>query len=376
MIIPTVREIIRKFEQRVPKSLAMGKDPIGLHFGDWNQEVRVVMTTLDIRPSIIQEAIEKNVDLIIAHHPPIFRPVQQFDLTNPQHKMYQEILKHDIAIYAAHTNLDVVSGGVNDWLSEVLQLEKVEVLSPTGTLRQMKIAVFVPKEQASMVRQAMHQAGAGQIGDCYKECSFTTNGVGRFTPTEGANPAIGYVNQAEEVVEEKVEVICYENQVDAIITAMKASHPYEVPAYEVWALENDAKTLGIGRIGQLPEPLSVEEFVTYVKNQFQLKGLRFVTPRNRSLYKIRKVAVLGGSGGSFYQAAVAKGADAFVTGDITYHVAHDIQESPMLLVDAGHHIEVVCIEKLANWLVQWNQEENWNVSVIKSTIDTDPFEFL
>ena len=374
--MPTVREIIRKFEQRVPKSLAMGKDPIGLHFGDWNQEVRVVMTTLDIRPSIIQEAIEKNVDLIIAHHPPIFRPVQQFDLTNPQHKMYQEILKHDIAIYAAHTNLDVVSGGVNDWLSEVLQLEKVEVLSPTGTLRQMKIAVFVPKEQASTVRQAMHEAGAGQIGDCYKECSFTTSGVGRFTPTEGANPAIGQVNQAEEAAEEKVEVICYENQVDTIITAMKASHPYEVPAYEVWALENDAKTLGIGRIGQLPEPLSVEEFVTYVKNQFQLKGLRFVTPRNRSLDKIRKVAVLGGSGGSFYQAAVGKGADAFVTGDITYHVAHDIQESPMLLVDAGHHIEVVCIEKLANWLVQWNQEENWNVSVIKSTIDTDPFEFL
>lgn len=106
--MPTVREIIRKFEQRVPKSLAMGKDPIGLHFGDWNQEVRVVMTTLDIRPSIIQEAIEKNVDLIIAHHPPIFRPVQQFDLTNPQHKMYQEILKHDIAIYAAHTNLSLI----------------------------------------------------------------------------------------------------------------------------------------------------------------------------------------------------------------------------------------------------------------------------
>ena len=144
----------------------------------------------------------------------------------------------------------------------------------------------------------------------------------------------------------------------------------------MWALENDAKTLGIGRIGQLPEALSVEEFVTYVKKQFQLKGLRFVTPRNRSLDKIRKVAILGGSGGSFYQAAVSKGADAFVTGDITYHVAHDIQESPMLLVDAGHHIEVVCIEKLANWLVQWNQEENWNVSVIKSTIDTDPFEFL
>ena len=205
--MPTLREIIRKFEQRVPKSLAMGKDPIGLHFGDWNQEVQVVMTTLDIRPSIIQEAIEKNVDLIIAHHPPIFRPVQQFDLTNPQHKMYQEILKHDIAIYAAHTNLDVVTGGVNDWLSEVLQLAKVEVLSPTGTLRQMKIAVFVPEEQASMVRQAMHEAGAGQIGDCYKECSFTTSGVGRFTPTEGANPAIGQVNQAEEVAEEKVEVI-------------------------------------------------------------------------------------------------------------------------------------------------------------------------
>lgn len=373
--MPTVREIVARFEKRVPKSYALGKDPIGLHFGDWNKEVKTIMTALDIRPSVVQEAIECGVDLIIAHHPPIFNPIKSFDVTIPQNKMYSDLIKHDIAVYAAHTNLDCAPGGLNDWLADTLGLQHTQVLSVTQTLPQVKIAVFVPEAQADKVRKAMHASGAGMVGDCYKECSYTTHGVGRFTPTNGAKPSIGTIEHAEQVAEDKLEMICCESQIDDVVAAMKAAHPYEVPAYEVWPLQNGGKPIGLGRIGELHETMAVEDFLAYVKERFQLDGLRFVTPLGRALTSVQRVAVLGGSGGSCYQDAVRMGADAYITGDITYHTAHDVQESSVMLVDAGHHIEVVCIEALAEWLTAWNEEQSWNIDVLKSAVPTDPFEF-
>lgn len=374
--MPTVREIIARFEQQVPKKYAMGKDPIGLHFGDWNKEVTTVMTTLDIRPEVVDEAINRNVDLIIAHHPPIFMPIKQFDVTNPQIKMYEQLIKHDIAVYAAHTNLDVVPGGLNDWLAEQLQLQNTEVLSATQTLKQYKIAVFVPEAQAEVVRKAMHQAGAGCVGDCYKECSYTTHGVGRFTPTNGAKPTIGTIEHAEQVAEDKLEMICCEDQIQDVVQAMITAHPYEVPAYEIWPLESGAQMLGIGRIGDLPAPMSEQAFLEMVKEVFQLDGLRYVSSRKHSPKIIQKVAVCGGSGGSFLTDVIAKGVDAYITGDITYHTAHDFQESSVVLVDAGHHIEVVCIPELAKWLRSWNEEKEWNIEVLESQVYTNPFEFM
>lgn len=373
--MPTVREVVARFEKAVPKYYAMDRDPIGLHFGDWNQSVQTVMTTLDVRPSVIEEAISKKVDLIIAHHPPIFRPIQQFDVSIPQNRMYQQILKHDIAVYAAHTNLDIVPGGMNDWLAEQLSLSNVQVLSPTQSVKQMKIIVFTPLQHADLVRQAMHQAGGGVIGENYKECSYSTQGIGRFTPVNHASPVIGKLNQAEQVAEEKIEMLCLEHQVDEIIAAMKQAHPYEVPAYEVIALANTGIAVGLGRIGELPVAMSPENFLKHVKEVFQLKGIRYV-PAHHSPKMIQRVAICGGAGDRFYQDAVRKKADAYITGDVFYHTAHDAQETPLLLVDAGHHIEAVCISRLAQWLLEWKQEKNWKMDVLESQSMTDPFEFM
>ena len=356
--MPTVREVVSCFEKRVPKSLSVPKDPIGLHFGDWNQEVKVIMTTLDIRPSVIEEAIAKNVDLIIAHHPPIFRPVALFDLTVPQNKMFQQILKHDIAVYAAHTNLDVVEGGVNDWLADELLLSDVTVMSPTTTIPSVKVITFVPKNDAEKVLEAMFEAGAGTIGDNYKDCAFQSSGVGQFTP--------------EEV---KLEVVCSEEVLSDVLRALREAHPYEEPAIDVFSLKNAGKTLGFGRVGNLPKEMTGDEFIAFVTERFNLKGLRYVPSRVNPEGLISRVAVMGGSGGNYYMDALRNGADAFVTGDIFYHTAHDIQETPLFLVDAGHHIEVVCRKQLAKWVNEWKEENNWDVTVIESETFTDPFEF-
>ena len=373
--MPTVRDVVSRFEKRVPKNLSVPKDPIGLHFGDWNQEVKVIMTTLDIRPSVIEEAIAKKVDLIIAHHPPIFRPVVLFDLTVPQNKMFQQILKHDIAVYAAHTNLDVVEGGVNDWLADELLLTDVTVMSPTTTIPSVKVITYVHKNNAEKVLEAMFEAGAGAIGDNYKDCAFQTSGVGQFTPVKGANPAIGSLNKPEFVEEVKLEVVCSEKVLSDVLKSLRASHPYEEPAIDVFSLKNAGKTLGFGRVGNLSKEMTQEEFITFVTERFKLKGLRYVPSRVNPDGLISRVAVMGGSGGNYYMDALKNGADAFVTGDIFYHTAHDIQETSLFLVDAGHHIEVVCRKQLAKWAREWKEENNWDVTVIESETFTDPFEF-
>jgi len=315
--VPTVRDVVSRFEKRVPKSLSVPKDPIGLHFGDWNQEVKVIMTTLDIRPSVIEEAIAKNVDLIIAHHPPIFRPVALFDLTVPQNKMFQQILKHDIAVYAAHTNLDVVEGG-----AEELLLTDVTVMSPTTTIPSVKVVTYVPENDSKKVLEAMFEAGAGSIGDNYKDCAFQSSGIGQFTPIENANPTIGSLNQREFVEEVKLEVICSEEVLSDVLRGLREAHPYEEPAIDVFSLKNSGKTLGFGRLGNLPKEMTQEEFISFVTERFNLKGLRYVPSRVNPEGRISRVAVMGGSGGNYYMDALRNGADAFVTGDIFYHTAH------------------------------------------------------
>ena len=235
----------------------------------------------------------KNVDLIIAHHPPIFRPVALFDLTVPQNKMFQQILKQDIAVYAAHTNLDVVEGGVNDWLADELLLSDVTVMSPTTTIPSVKVITFVPKNDADKVLEAMFEAGAGTIGDNYKDCAFQSSGVGQFTPVEGAKPAIGSLNKPEFVEEVKLEVVCSEEVLSDVLRALREAHPYEEPAIDVFSLKNSGKTLGFGRVGNLPKAMTGDEFIAFVTERFNLKGLRYVPSRVNPEGLISRVAVMG-----------------------------------------------------------------------------------
>lgn len=369
---PNGQHIIQLFEQYSPKKMAMEGDKIGLQIGTLNKPIHRVMIALDVLEEVVDEAIEKKVDLIIAHHPPIFRPLKQIVTDSPQGKIVEKCIKHNISIYAAHTNLDVAKGGVNDLLAEKLKLTNTKVLVPTYTEELKKLVVFVPESHEECVREAIGQAGAGFIGN-YSHCTFNTSGVGTFLPLEGTNPYIGEKGKLEHVNEVRIETIFPASIQSKVIKAMIKAHPYEEVAYDIYPLENEGETYGLGRIGELNESLSLEQFAKYVKDSLQVEGVRVVGDLSTT---VKKVAVLGGDGNKFIHQAKMSGADVYVTGDIYYHVAHDAMMMGLNIVDPGHHMEKVMKEGVAKKLSELCEEEGISVEIFPSEPSTDPFKFI
>lgn len=365
-------EIIQLFENWSPKKLAMAGDPIGLHIGQLNRLVQRVLVTLDVNEEVVDEAIEHGANLIIAHHPPIFRPLKAIATDTPQGKMFEKCIKNDITIYAAHTNLDIANGGVNDMLAEKLQLTNVEILDETASEQLFKLMVFVPESHAEDLRNALAKAGAGAIGD-YDACSYSSSGEGRFTPQDAATPFIGTSRKNEVVEEQKIEVIFPEGIKNRVLKAMLTAHPYEEPAYDLIRLEQQGERFGIGRIGRLEQPMQLVDFAKFVKEQFQVPALRFVGDETR---EIRKVAVLGGDGNKYIYAAKRRGADVLVTGDLYYHVAHDAEALNLAVVDPGHNIEKIMIPGVAKKMQAYCDDLKYAVTFIESEVITEPFKFM
>ncbi|WP_035322043.1 Nif3-like dinuclear metal center hexameric protein [Peribacillus kribbensis] len=365
-------EIIQLFEQFSPKSLAMEGDPIGLQVGRLGKEVTHVLVALDVTHEVIDEAINMGAELIIAHHPPIFRGLKNLRTDDQQGKLYERLIKHDIAVYAAHTNLDIAKGGVNDLLAGALKLQKQEVLAPTYEIKLKKLAVFCPAEAAEEVRKALAEAGAGHIGN-YSHCSFSTEGKGRFLPLEGTDPYIGKQGSLEEVPEVKIETI-YESQMEKrVLKALFTSHPYEEVAFDIYPLENKGETLGLGRVGYLEKEMTFPEFAEYVKKALNVENVRIVGDPEAV---IKKVAVLGGDGNKYIKAAKFKGADCFVTGDIYYHTAHDALMLGLNLLDPGHNIEKIMKQGVADVMEALCREKKLQTKFSASAVHTDPFIYL
>ena len=369
----SAKTFIRRFEQYCPLWLAEEGDPVGLHIGTLNREIQRVMMTLDVRPEVVEEAIAKKVDLIVAKHPPIFRPIRRLVEDDLQTKMYADLLRHNISVYAAHTNMDIIEDGLNDWFCDMLDVKVDHYLKQTHQVQFKKLVVYVPVEDSQAMRQALGDAGAGQQGN-YMDASYTMIGTGRFTPTEAANPAIGQANQPEKVQEARIEVILPETIQADVLAAMYAVHPYEEPAYDLITLDNAPKTYGIGRVGNLAKPLSIEAFTAKVKKIFGLEGLRIVEPLEPKKM-IQRVAICGGSGGQFYTDAIRANADVYLTGDVSYHVAHDMQTNGLTVIDPGHNIEKVCIPKFVEKMEEWKVEQGWELEIIASETSTNPFQF-
>lgn len=368
---PNGHEIIQLFEQFSPKSLAMEGDKIGLQVGRLNKKVDRVMIALDVLEDVIDEAIEKNVQLIIAHHPIIFRPLKNVLTDTTQGRMVEKLLKHDIAVYAAHTNLDVAKGGVNDLLATALELQEQEVLVPTFDTKLKKLVVFVPASHAEEIRNVLGKSGAGFIGN-YSHCTFSTSGTGRFLPGENTNPFVGHPGQLEEVDEIRIETIIPEPLLKKAITAMIKAHPYEEVAYDVYPTENKGEVLGLGRIGKVSE-MTLGEFAEKVKTALDVERVRVV---GDLASKVRKVAVLGGDGNKYFMNAKFKGADVYVTGDIYYHTAHDAMMQGLNMIDPGHNVEKVMKKGLTAALQKMCREEGYEVEIFPSEVNTDPFQFI
>ncbi|EDL64458.1 Nif3-like dinuclear metal center hexameric protein [Bacillus sp. SG-1] len=365
-------EIISLFETLAPKELAEDGDKIGLQIGRLNQKVDKVMVSLDVLEEVVDEAVEKGVKLIIAHHPPLFRSLKAIKTDTVQGRMIEKLIKNDISVYAAHTNLDVAKGGVNDLLAEALELKDTKLLLPTYKEKLKKLSVFVPKEDAVKVRKALGDAGAGHIGN-YSHCSFSSEGTGRFLPGEGTDPHIGQQGKLEEVQEVKIESIYPTKLEKKVLSALFKSHPYEEVAYDIMLLENEGETLGLGRVGTLAAPMSLKEFAAYAKEKLQVENVRVTGNLKDS---VQKVAVLGGDGNKFIHNAKFSGADVFVTGDLYYHTAHDAMMLGLNVLDAGHHIEKVMKEGVARWMTEKSREKGMNVEYLVSEVNTDPFTFL
>lgn len=366
-------EIIQLFESWSPKKLAcMPNDPIGLALGTLNKPVQNVLVTLDVTHEVVDEAIANGCELIIAHHPPIFMKLSNLRTDNPKGKLFEKILKNDIAVYAAHTNLDVAEGGVNDLLADALQLVDRKILEHTYSEPMLKLTVFVPSSHEVSVRVALANAGAGQIGD-YENCSFTSVGEGRFRALEAANPFVGEVGKMHTLQEKKIEVVLPASQKNRVLRAMLVAHPYEEPAYDLWTLDITTNEQGLGRIGKLAEPMTLQQFAAFVKVQLDVPTLRVVGPLDAVVHK---VAVVGGDGNKYIRTAKFAGADVFVTGDIGFHMAQDAEVDGLHIVDPGHHVEKVMIKGVAQKMATLCTEKKLNVNFIESTVNTEPFQFI
>ncbi|QHS22782.1 Nif3-like dinuclear metal center hexameric protein [Virgibacillus sp. MSP4-1] len=368
----TGQELVKMFEQWAPKSLAMEGDKIGLHVGTLNRKVHKVMVTLDVLENVVDEAIEKNVDFILAHHPFIFKPLKKVTQDDEKGRILGKLMKHDITVYVAHTNLDIANGGMNDMLMDALGIKERDVLIEMGKEELYKFVVFVPESHQEEVREALGNSGAGHIG-LYSHCTFQTQGQGTFKPLEGTNPYIGSQGELEKVDEVRMETIVPKHFLTQVLRAAEEAHPYEEMAYDLYPLENEGTSFGLGRIGTLDKKMSLKEFAEHVKKSFDVPALRVVGDLSKT---IRTVGIIGGDGNKFLTQVKRKGADVFITGDLYYHTAHDAMGIGLNVIDPGHHVEKVMKNGVKHYLEEQCQKDYKDVEIMASEANTEPFQFL
>lgn len=358
-----VREVNNYLENWASLSYQESYDNAGLLVGNPNQVVTGILVALDCTEEIIMEAVEKGCNMVIAHHPIVFKGLKKITGKNYVERAVIIAIKNDVALYASHTNLDHVTPGVNHKIAEKLGLQSVKILSPKKQLL-MKLVTFVPINHTQKVLDAIYEAGAGQIGE-YKNCSFQVGGTGTFTPTGKANPSIGELYKTEKVNENRIEVILPAHLESGVLQALRLAHPYEEVAYYLTALSNENQEVGAGVIGELPEALGESEWLAYLKNRMEVSVIR----HTRLLGKpIQKVAVCGGAGGFLLGDAIRKGADVFVTADYKYHEFFDA-DGQIIICDIGHYeSEVFTKELIHNRL----SEKFTNFAVLNSELITNP----
>lgn len=358
----TCQVIIDMLESLAPRYLAENWDNVGLLVGSPAQKVQNVLVTLDVTPEVVDYTIENQIGMIVSHHPFIFKSLNRIRTDMPMGNMLAKLVKADVAVYAAHTNLDSANGGVNDILADKLGLQKVEALDISYTEKLLKLIVFVPKAHADQVREAMTSAGAGYIGK-YSHCTFQTEGIGSFKPLEGTAPYIGKQGVVEFVPEYRLETILPEKISRRVINAMLKVHPYEEVAYDLYSVIQPGLQYGLGRVGYLATPITFEEFVDVVKKVLGLKAVQAAGIPDK---RIRKVAVCGGSGASLIHKAVFKGADVLVTGDVKYHEAQEAALNDLGIIDAGHFAtEQPVVHALGEYLKQCAKENKWNITIME-----------
>jgi dinuclear metal center YbgI/SA1388 family protein len=328
-----VREIIRLLEDWAPPVLQESYDNSGLIVGDRNAEITKVLVSLDCTEEVVAEAEAVGAGLIVSHHPIVFGGLKSLTGATYVERTVIRAIRSGIAIYAIHTNLDNVFSGVNYELATALGCEpnSLKILRPKPDLL-TSIVVFCPKENAESIKEAMHEAGAGAIGD-YDMCSFSSEGEGAFRPDENADPFIGSSGEVSRVDETRIEVLCERSQAGNVISAAKRAHPYEEMAHFVTNISNKDKSIGSGMIGKLKDSITWECFLDATKTALQATHIKHTSPVGKM---VKTIAVCGGSGSFLLRDAISKGADVFVTSDFKYHEFFDA-DNKIMIADVGHY---------------------------------------
>jgi dinuclear metal center YbgI/SA1388 family protein len=325
-----LRELCAFFEELAPLLYQESYDNSGLQLGDYSMELSGALVTLDVTEEVIEEAIQKKLNLIIAHHPLIFSGIKSITGKNMVERIVIKAIRNNIAVYAAHTNLDSIKEGVNGKICEIIGLENCKILDPLAG-RIKKLVVFVPNSHAEKVRESLFEGGAGTIGN-YDYCSFNLEGEGTFRGDISTNPFVGQAGKVHRERETRIEVVFPEHLKGRVITAMLQAHPYEEVAYDIYSMDNKNPQIGLGMIGELKESCTEEKFLKMLKSSFKTGVIKHSDLRAK---KIKRVAVCGGAGSSLLRKAISQKADVFVSGDFKYHQFFDA-DGKILIADIGH----------------------------------------
>jgi dinuclear metal center YbgI/SA1388 family protein len=362
-----IYDVISYLENKFPISSQAGFDNCGVQVGDVSRILDGVLIALDCTEEIIDEAIEMGANLIIAHHPLIFKPLKSLTGKNYIEKTLLKAIENKIVIYAIHTNLDHHMSGVNAEIARRIGVINPQILLPSEHPL-LKINVYVPVESKEQVLNALFSAGAGAIGD-YTNCSFSSLGNGTFQPGENTNPYIGEKGKTESVEEIKLEVLSTKHQLNKVIQYMFEAHPYEEVAYDVISLENQNQYEGTGMIGELEDPIDELTFLAMLKQRFHCNSIRHTNLLGR---KIKSVAFCGGSGSFLLKNAIQKKADIYITGDFKYHEFFDAEDK-IVIADIGHYES----EQFTSDLIYAFLNEKFvNFAIRVTKVNTNPINYF
>lgn len=368
-----VSDIMKIMSEIAPPRLAESWDNPGLQFGSPEWPVSHVSVALEPTIEAVNEACEAGADMLITHHPLIFKPLQAIKVNTPTGNIIDKAARNQLAIFAAHTNLDSAAGGVNDVLCQRLGLEKLTPLSPGNALLRYKLVIFVPDNYAGAIIEAICNSPAGRIGN-YSCCTFRSPGHGTFRPEVGAEPWDGKIGELSEASEVRLETVVEKEGLQQAIEQAKSAHPYETMAYDVYALAEEPSEEGLGRIGVVNPPKRLAELVREIKGKMALPLVRFAGPPDML---VNKAAVCSGGGGGMLGQFMASDAQVFITGDLRYHDAVNARENGRAMIDIGHFAsERLIVPVIKEMLESLTQKAGESIRVTAVNKEEDPFSHL
>ena len=362
-----IKDVTTILERLAPLSYQESYDNSGLIIGDRNDDLKSILITLDCTEEVLDEAIKNKCNLIVAHHPILFKSIKKLNGDNYVQRVIIKAIKNNISIYAIHTNLDNVMDGVNSTIANRLELINCKILQPKYDILKQLI-VYCPESYSKKLKESLFSLGAGAIGD-YEQCSFSSKGIGTFFPKNDSKPFIGEVGKVHEAPEDCIEMIFPKNIEGAIIECINKNHPYEEVAYQIFNLDIKYKNVGSGLIGELKESIEEKDFLSCLKDKMNTSIIRHTNLRNK---KIKKVAVCGGAGSFLLSTAISKNADIFISSDFKYHEFFDA-DNKLVIADIGHFESEQYTKDL---IYDFLRKKITKFAVRLSQVNTNPINYI